>query len=425
MKLILFSVYDYLVLPLLFISVKILSIVNAKVKKGLNDRKNLFEKLRTATAKLDGKNKTVWFHSSSMGEFEQAKPIIQKLKEEKKINIVVSFFSPSGYENSKRYPYADVVTYIPLDTRSNAVKFIEIINPDIAVFMRYDIWPNIVLTLKKNNIPAFIVDATMRNNTPRKLPFVKKFHKIIYSYFTKILTVSEEDVKNFAEFNLPAEVVKAVGDTRFDRVYQKSLDAKEKKLFPDHMLNDKKIFVAGSSWEADEEVVIPAVKKMLSLDEDFIVIIVPHEPTVMHLEKLEHQFYNEFKTIRFSYLNNYLNERVILIDLVGILLTLYYYADVAYVGGSFKQGIHNVLEPAVYGIPVLYGPKIENSREAIILAGNGCCKIVSDKKEMFRSLKELTQDENLRKKNGKICSDFVSSNVGATKKIVKEINSYI
>ncbi len=425
MKFILFSLYNFVALPFFFVSLKILSLFNAKVKKGLRDRKNLLINLEAKMNEIENENKTVWFHSASMGEFEQAKPIIQKLKEEKNLNIVVSFFSPSGYENSKRYPFADVITYIPLDTKSNAKRIIKIINPDAVVFMRYDIWPNLAEELHKNSIPSFIVDATMRKDTIRKIPIAKSFHKILYSYFDRILTVSKEDAANFIDFGLDENKIKDVGDTRFDRVYQKSLVAKEKKLFPDCFFENKKVLVIGSSWDADEEVIFPAMKKLLSLDESIILIIAPHEPTIQRLEKLENSFYNEFKTIRFSYLNNYSNERVVIIDSIGILLTLYYYADAAYVGGSFKQGIHNVLEPAVYGIPVVFGPKNENSQEAQMIKKIGAAFEIQNRKEAFRTFRKLFSNEDYRNKVGEISSEYVNSNIGPTEKICNEILSFI
>lgn len=420
-----YTLYNYIVLPLLYIGLYLLGLFNYKVKRGIKARRTLFEDLNTNLKKIDRTKKIIWFHSSSMGEFEQAKPIIEKLKKEKEVNIIVTFFSPSGYENSLKYPYTDVISYLPFDTPPLTKKFVETVKPDVVVFMRYDIWPNIILQLHKNKIPSFIVDATMRGNSKRKLPLVKSFHKKLYSGFSKILAVSEEDVKNFKSFGLNHEKVKAVGDTRFDRVYQKSLQAKERKLLPDGFFRGKKVFVFGSSWESDEEVIFPALMKLLKYDKDTIVIIVPHEPTILHLEKIEHTFINSFSTIRFSYLNNYKNERVIIVDSIGILLTLYFYADVAYVGGSFKQGIHNVLEPAVYGIPVLFGPKYHNSQEAELLVKLGGSFVVTNKRETFIKIRTLFSDLASRKTSGDVCFQYVNKNIGATDKIFEEICRFI
>jgi 3-deoxy-D-manno-octulosonic-acid transferase len=425
MKKLLFIVYNFLVVPVLYVFIRIAAFFNEKVARGIKGRKRILEELIVNSSALDKNKKLVWFHSASLGEFEQAKPIIQELKKTKSINVLVTFFSPSGYENSKKYPYADLISYIPFDTYSNAIKFIKIVSPDLAVLMRYDIWPNHILALKKFKIPTFLVDATMKGNTSRKLPLIKTFHKILFSKITKILTVSSADAEGFKEFGCMDKQVKAVGDTRFDRVFQRSITAKEKNLIKEDFLKDKKVFVAGSTWEADEEIILPAFLKLTKYDNNVILIIAPHEPTLLHLEKLENDFAGKLNTIRFSFLNSYNGERVIIIDSIGILLTLYTYAQVAFVGGSYKQGIHNVLEAAVYGIPVLFGPKIENSQESQELAHRGGGIIIKSKQQAYRALRTLFLNENLRKKTGKISYAYVQENLGATSRILHEILQFL
>lgn len=417
--------YNVIFIPLAKIILMVAQLFNPKIKLGIAGRKKLFENLIINLAGLDRRKKMIWFHSASMGEFEQAKPIIEKIKSQKDVNIIVSFFSPSGYNNSLRYSYADVIVYFPFDTTLSAERFIKIVQPDIAIFMRYDIWPNMIWKLEENHIPFVIVDATMRVKTARKWFIAKSFHKSLFNSFTKILCVSENDLNNFLEFNIKPEKLKSVGDTRFDRVYQKSLEAKEKKIFKENIFENKKVLVVGSSWESDEEVLIPAINKLIKYDRNLVVIIVPHEPTVLHIENLEHQFLKVEKSIRFSLLNEYKNERIILIDTIGILLTLYYYANVAYVGGSFKQGIHNVLEPAVYSIPILFGPKNENSQEAQELKRIGGAFEVKNKKEAYKTLRKLLTDEKYRVEKGKINYNFVLNNIGATDKIINEIDSIL
>ena len=342
MKLIYYIVYNYFILPVLYAALRIAGLFNTKIKNGINGRKRVYENIIIAATSINKNKKLIWFHSSSLGEFEQAKPIIEKLKQEKDVNILVTFFSPSGYENSKKYPYADLISYIPFDSKFNTQKFVSIIKPALTVIMRYDLWPNIIEELNKNNIPIFLVDATLRSNSPRKFPIIKSFHKILFGYLTKILTVSESDANQFRTFGINENNVSAVGDTRFDRVYQRSLQAKEKRLISYNVLNNKKVFVAGSTWEQDEEVIFPALMKLAEVDKNILMIIAPHEPTLLHLEKIENEFAGKLKTIRFSHLNTYTDERIIIIDSIGILLTLYTYANVAYIGGSFQQNIHNV-----------------------------------------------------------------------------------
>ena len=414
--------YNYLFLPIFYLLIIFAALFNSKIKKGIKGRRGIFKELLLKSKSLNKSRKTIWFHSSSYGEFEQAKPIIEQLMKESDINIVVSFFSPSGYVNSRNYPHADLITYLPLDTTTNAKRFIEIIQPNLALFMRYDIWPNHIWALREKDIPCFLVDATMRGNSLRKLPLMKSFNKTLFRDIKKILTVSEEDANGFRSFNCSDEQLHVVGDTRFDRVHQRSLAAKESNLIKQEILNQKKVFVAGSTWEQDEEVILPAFIKLAKFDESVILIIAPHEPTLLRLEKIEHEFAGKISTIRFSHLNNYSDERVIIVDSIGILLTLYTYADAAFVGGSFKQNIHNVLEAAVYGIPVLFGPKIDNSQEAKQLLETKGGMLVKDKKEAYRRIRSLFSNEELKTTRGKIAYDYVLKNIGATGKIINEIN---
>jgi 3-deoxy-D-manno-octulosonic-acid transferase len=415
--------YNIFFIPVLYLILIFISLFNKKIRSGIAGRKRIFEELILNRLTLDLSKKTIWFHSSSLGEFEQAKPIIEKLKKETGVKIIVSFFSPSGYENSKKYPYADIITYLPFDSQWRAKRFIELISPSMAVFMRYDIWPNHIWTLKKKKIPCLLVDATMKKKSLRKLPFIKSFHKYLFDDFTKILTVSEEDADGFKSFNCKKVKIKVVGDTRFDRVYSRSLASKESKILNKDVLKGSKVLVAGSTWPQDEDVIIPSFLKLLKYDKNAVMIIAPHEPTLLHLEKLEHEFAGQASFIRLSNINNYTDQRIIIVDSIGVLSILYNYADIAFIGGSFKVNVHNVLEAAVYGVPVLFGPKIENSQEAkkLVEAGGGI--MIKDKNSFYRSLRKLFSDDELMKECGRKSFEYVHNNVGTTDRIIKEIFS--
>jgi len=421
MKKIWFLFYNIIIIPALYISLHIMGLFNSKVRRGLKGRKRIFENLVIDAAALDKSKKLVWFHSSSLGEFEQAKPIIEELKKRKDINVLVTFFSPSGFENSRRYPYADLVSYIPFDTVTNAENFINIVKPDLAVIMRYDIWPNHIWKMNKAKIPSFLVDATMKENSLRKIVLIKNFHENLFNNITRILTVSETDAKGFKEFGCSDKQLSVVGDTKFDRVHQKSIKAKESKLIKEEFLKNKKVIVAGSTWSADEDILLPAFVKLTKYVEDVFLIIAPHEPTLLHIESIENELYKFAKTIRFSHLHNYKDEKVIIVDSIGILMTLYSYADAAFIGGGFKYNVHNVLEAAVYGVPVLFGPKIENSQEAKELLKRGGGILVKDKKDTYKQLRTLFIDENQRKTKADISFNYVEENLGATEKIINEI----
>jgi len=419
MKTVWFYFYNILALPLLKLVIYFLSIFNKKIREGIKGRKRLYEDLIINLTGIDRSKKIIWFHSSSMGEFEQAKPIIEQLKKNIEVNILVTFFSPSGYKNSLKYPHADIISYLPYDSVGNAKRFVSQVRPSAVLFMRYDFWPNIIWSLSRYKIPSFIVDATMKKKSKRKWPIAKQFHSSLFNNFLRILTISEKDRDSFKDFDIPDEKLAVVGDTRFDRVHQKSLEAKRKNLFRKEILDGKKIIVLGSSWEADEEIILPAIQKLFEYMENVLVIIAPHEPTPKRLEELEYSL-KDISNIRFSSKNDYSDEKIILIDSIGILLTLYYYADIAYVGGSFKQGIHNVLEPAVYGIPVVFGPKNKNSQEAREMIDLGCGLEIQNKTEAYRIFRDLLSNEDKRKKIGDISYNYVQNNIGATEKIIYE-----
>jgi len=420
-----FLFYNYIIIPALYILFQVMGLFNAKVRRGLKGRKRIFENLILDAASLDKTKKLIWFHSSSLGEFEQAKPIIEELKKRKDINILVTFFSPSGYENSKRYPYADLVSYIPFDTVTKAEKFINIVKPDIAIIMRYDIWPNHIWAMKKANVPMLLVDATMKDGSPRKIPLIKSFHENLFKDITRILTVSEADAKGFKEFSCSDEQIRIVGDTRFDRVHQKSLKAKESMLIKKEFLLNKKVIVAGSTWPSDEEVILSAFIKLIKYVDDILLIIAPHEPTILNIENIENGLQKHINTIRFSFLNNYKNEQVIIVDSIGILMTLYSYAEAAFIGGGFKHNVHNVLEAAVYGVPVLFGPKIENSQEAKELLKRGGGTMIKNKKDAYRQLRSIFKDAAIRKSKAEVSFNYVEENLGATESIIKEIYKLI
>ena len=412
-------IYNWIAIPVFWMVFHSGSFFNGKIRRGIRGRAGLFDRLEEHVSRLKRKNR-IWFHSSSLGEFEQAKPIIAALRKKfRNLDIIVTFFSPSGYEHSKNYKLADLIAYIPFDSASNARRFLDLIRPDAAVMVRYDVWPNHVWELKRRNIPTFIANATLRASSARLWWPLKSFHRTVYQSLTSILTVSSEDADSFGQFQLQGTEVQVVGETRYDQVWQRREEAKRKHLIPPSLLNRRSVLVVGSSWEEDEEIVLPAFRKIHRHDQRTVMILVPHEPTVETIERLEVQIaYLGLRAIRFSDLNDFSNEHVIIVDSVGILMALYQYADVAYVGGSFKQGIHNVLEPAVYGVPVVYGPKHENSREAIELAHREGGMIVRDQAEYYTVLHEMLANPKRRTKAGAAALGMVKEHMGATKRFI-------
>lgn len=409
-----YLVYNIIVIPLFWLLLRVGALVNRKIRRGLRGRRGLLQQLEQDIQKLT-KSRRIWFHSSSMGEFEQAKPIIAALRRKyNDLDIIVTFFSPSGYEHSRNYKLASLITYIPFDSSANARRFVDLIRPAAAIMVRYDIWPNHVWELQKRNIPTLIANATLRKNSSRHYPFLRSFHRQVYESITSILTVSQSDVDSFGNFQLTQPELHVIGETRYDQVWQRSEEARSKHLIPPDILKRKRVLVVGSSWEEDEAVVLPAFRRIAQHDSNAVMILVPHEPTIDTLERLELALNYSLRFIRFSDLNDFSDENVILVDGIGILMALYQYADVAYVGGSFRQGIHNVLEPAVYGIPVLYGPKHQNSQEALELARRGGSFVVTSQEECYTHLRKLLNDKKTRTKAGAESLRLVKENIGAT-----------
>ncbi|MBM4169432.1 MAG: 3-deoxy-D-manno-octulosonic acid transferase [Ignavibacteria bacterium] len=426
MRVLWYWLYNVVAIPALWTVLQVASLFHRKIRRGIVGRRGLFEQLGSDIQKLRA-SRRIWIHASSMGEFEQAKPIIAALRQEyANLDIIASFFSPSGYEHSRSYHLADVITYIPFDRPKNARRFIDLVKPDVAVLVRYDVWPNHLRELKRRNIPTIIANATLQRRSARLVWPIRDFHYHVYENLSAILTVSLEDAAAFRYMGLRTPRINVVGETRYDQVHLRKIEAEKKHLLPQEILRRRKVFVVGSSWPEDEEVVVPAFRKIARYDSSALMILVPHEPTIPTLERLELELeFQKLRVIRFSNLADYSAENVVLVDSIGILLALYQYADFAYVGGSFRQGIHNVLEPAVYGIPVVFGPKHENSREAMELVARGGAFVVTSVDDCFPQLRRLFNDKHVRTAAGKAAFSLVQENVGATQKFVDYLGTVL
>lgn len=418
--------YNVFVISILWIGFHLYGFINKKAMRALKGRKNLFKHLQTKISRLKPNAQRIWFHSSSMGEFEQAKPIIAELKKKyPKIQIVVSFFSPSGYEHSLSYKLADVITYIPFDSVSNAKNFIEILQPSAVVFIRYDIWPNHLWILKQKRIPVFIASATLQRKLYRIIPIIRQFIRSLYNSIDYILTVSVNDRDVFESFRLTKPFLDVIGDTRYDQVWEKSGESKKRQLLDEKIYKNKKVVVIGSSWREDEERLQPALFKIQNSFPNILVIWVQHEPIEKNLEYLEKELNGSMPYIRFSHLHQYRDEKVIIVDSVGILMALYQYAHIAYVGGSFGNGIHNVLEPASYGIPIVFGPKHLNSQEAVMLIQKEAAFVGNDSEELSQRFHFLLNDETKRLRCGIQAVDIVKANIGATERFLSYLEKVL
>ncbi len=410
--------YSYVFINLMHLAYSLISLFDSKARRGLRGRAELFSALKDNISRVP-EDKRIWFHASSLGEFEQAKPIIEILKKSG-YHIIASFFSPSGYEYSRNYQFADVVTYLPIDTPTNARKFISIVKPQVAVIMRYDLWMNHLKEAKRRGTRIILADATFPIKLFQRATFLKNFYKQLYGIPHEILTTTREHKKMF-DFFLGSDVATVVGDTRFDRVFSRSVTNNVTKALPFSIDKARKtVLVLGSVWHRDIEIVSGGLKRLLGKLQSLSVVIVPHEPTTEEVGRIRQEF-PEAKVLSELKEQDESNFSALIVDRVGILTQLYVLADVAYVGGGFGAGVHSVLEPAVYGVPIITGPRIERSDEAVKLLETGGLFYVKDQAGAYRLLHRMVVDDAARKKAGKVAKTFVDQHLGASDAVAARI----
>lgn len=385
------------------------SLFNSKAKKRLLGQREVFSFLND---KIEKKSNAqyIWFHAASLGEFEQGRPVMEALKKSfPDYKILLTFFSPSGYEVRKNYIGADLVCYLPLDTPSNVKKFINIVKPVKAIFIKYEFWPNFLSYCKKYKIPTYVISASFRKEQLFFKWYGEKYASVLKSF--ECLFVQDENSKLLLD-KIGLTKVKVAGDTRFDRVIEIASMKKELPII-DAFKDGKKMIVAGSSWPKDEDLLI----KYLKENSDIKLLLAPHEIDESHLKEIESKL--KTNAVRYSKATaeNVTLARCLIIDNFGLLSSVYYYADITYIGGGFGVGIHNTLEAAVYGKPVLFGPNYKRFREACDLINCGGAFSVEEYDELKSKLDWLMTDVEA----GRKAYEYVRGNAGATQKIVDNI----
>ncbi len=426
-----FVIYNFLGVPALWLIFFVYSVFNSKVKEGFKSRRDLFSKLDESLSHLnenpdDKKKKRVLIHSSSLGEYQQAIPLAEELVK-KDYNVMLSFFSPSGYNNSKVNDPNVIKTYLPFDSYFKEKRFLDKTDPEIIVFMRYDLWFNLIYNANKRNIKTVLANARYdENDKTWNIPVISSFKKTLYGMIREIFVIDNYDEENYSK-KLSGEDVNIVriGDSKFERVYQTvKRHSEDDNILPDKISKDKKLFVMGSSWKDDEEIIFPAIEKILEYEKDLLVLLVPHEPKetkITAIEKLIESKYWNIRSIRYSELGQYENENMIIIDKIGILSRLYAKAYLSYVGGGFKTGLHNILEPAIFNMPVLFSNIVKNSDEDEELIKNGCGIVITDTKQFYRVFRKLLSDRKYRDEIGEKCKFVFENKIGVSEKIVDKI----
>ncbi len=422
-----YRLYNAVGVPFLYTGFCFVALVNSKVRRGIRGRKDFFKRLEEATSRLPEGGPRFWIHSSSMGEFEQAKPLIERLKERfPRGSVIVSFFSPSVFEHVQEYRGADHLCYLPFDSRKRAERFLSLVRPDVAIVVRHDFWPNHLRQLNRQGVPTVLINCSV--HISHRFPLSLKIHQFFYSYFDLILTVSQEAKSVCETFRFEKGRVELVGDTRYDQVVRRAKEA-EKIVEPLRKFKGRRrCFVVGSTWPSDEEILFGTLHRLLRERIDVWTVLVPHEPTKERLFQIERRLSSmELGFSRFSDLEagGSCDGEVLVVDRVGILASLYALGELCFVGGGFGPGIHNVLEPAALGKVVLFGPRHKNSYEAGQLKKHGVGFVVRSGEELYSLLLSFLKDTGRLSEKGRMAADLVQENVGATERIVNRLEDLV
>jgi 3-deoxy-D-manno-octulosonic-acid transferase len=394
---------------LYYLFVFIFSFFHSKAKKWFNGRKNIFQHIQQKLS--DNRTPIIWFHVASLGEFEQGKPVFERIKQLGNYKILITFFSPSGYEVRKNDQNIDYVFYLPLDTRQNACKFLDLVKPAAVFFVKYEFWYHFLHETQKRNIPLILFSGAFR---PQQI-FFKGYGGLFREILKKFTHIFVQNAlsKTLLE-QIGVSQVSMAGDTRFDRVR-----ATVSNVIPipkaEKFKGDEKLLIVGSCWGGDLDILVPFLN---AFEQPLKTMIAPHEIKEKTLERLENQL--QKKVVRFSKatLEQIGQAEVLLIDNVGMLANLYQYADFAYIGGAFGEGLHNILEPATFGIPVLFGKDYRHFPEAYHLIDRGGAFSVKDEKILMDIFTKLYQNEEQRLKAGKASENYILENIGGTDKVI-------
>lgn len=390
---------------------------NKKANQWIAGRKGLFEILEKRIKK---DSKIAWFHCASLGEFEQGRPVIEEFrKQHPAYKILLTFFSPSGYEVRKTYNGADYIFYLPIDTPSNAKRFVNSVNPEIVFFVKYEFWFNYIKNITLKKIPFFIISANFRHG--------QHFFKWYGGWFRNQL---KGITRIFVQNKKSAELLQSIGimqitvsgDTRFDRVHSITQNVKQFPLIEKFCKNSD-VFIAGSSWPPDEELI---TKLINSEKTKYKFIIAPHMVDKPHIAAIADKI-KKGHVVLYSEADeeNVMYAKVLIIDSIGILSHVYQYGKIAYIGGGFGSGIHNILEAATFGMPVILGPKYHKFQEAVDLIKEGGAFSVNNEQEFFAVVLKLMNDAQLLKEKSEIAKTFIQKNIGATEIILKETSSFL
>ncbi len=422
--------YNAFAVPMMLVGFHCAGCCNPKIREGIEGRKRVFAELADQLQNARDLEKTAWFHFTSVGEFEQAKPLIEAIYAETR--IVLTFFSPSVAPNAKSYPYADAAVYLPLDTPRNAERLIRLIEPALIVFSKFDIWPNLVWRAAKHEIPIIVVAGTLHAGSKRLSGFARPFFRSVHRYIRVHCAISEADAARFQELCSSKHKIVVTGDTRYEQVHRRAVSVEsDAEFFPGQGSLKRPILIAGSTYTEDERVLLPAYQLLRKNipDNHPHLILVPHEPTPERIKEIRgHLTRKHLEHLCFSELTSESDLSavdVLIVDTVGLLAKLYRLADIAFVGGSFRGSVHNVMEPAAMAKPVIFGPTIQNAHEASLLVDRGGAKLVRTAQELADAITVWLDDADARTTAGDVGKQLIAENLGAVDRTLAHLRAYI
>ncbi|MFL2982879.1 MAG: 3-deoxy-D-manno-octulosonic acid transferase [Candidatus Neomarinimicrobiota bacterium] len=424
MNIILLFFYNVFIYPILFFTALIISVFDKKLRKSMIGRFETNNILKNYFNKINSKSLVYWFHSSSLGEFYQIKPVLEDLKElNKDAKCIISFSSPSGFENV----FCDAIDlkfYIPFDFPWTISRILKIINPNKIIFASYDIWPNLVLMSRAIGIQTILFSVRVQEGSIKKKIFFRNIYRFLYGSITSLFSISTKDMKGVCEIlaNHQGPELKVIGNPRYDAVMRDAIKFRE--MDSDDLSQRDFRIIIGSAHDYEEKYLIPALVDLMNLNSNLKVLYAPHEPFEIEIERIKSLFKENGFVAKIHRNKKNLSlpsDQLLILGVVGVLSKLYWQCRIAYVGGGHSTGVHNVMEPAVARLPVLFGPKYHNSHEAEELLSNDGGFCVTNKSEFLDKTKRLINDSHYLKMTSLSASDVIYQNLGSSIKMARNV----
>lgn len=416
-------IYNWLVLPLFWLLVRLTALFHSRIRMNLRERQNAENEQHQRLVNFRRRDHLIWFHCASMGEYEALVPLLTALRPRQNISMVLTFFSISGIRNFQDHDLVDLVMFAPFDFRRRIRPILERLQPDLYIVTKHDIWPNHVWMMESAGVPVWLMNGNFHSGSFRLLPVIRSFHRALFSGVENVWPVNRAAAERFARI-MPDERIQSPGETRYDRVLQRLQSSRVPPWLSTDYARGHFVFIAGSTWPADETVLLPVLSKWMQQESRLRLIIVPHEPEPEAVQTLLRFFTDhdhECQLWSDIHDHGWSGARVLLIDRVGLLAGIYQVGSAAYVGGGFTTGVHSVIEPAVFGLPVLFGPNHHVSAEASGLLACGGGFAVATEMEFQTLLDRWIREPETCRRDGRLAQELVEQHAGTSRRLEAQI----